>query len=507
MSANVKDPRAAKQAERREKKSAAAAEQEKKQRRYRRNAVIVAVILVVVIIGAALINSNLFYSNTTALTVGTTKYSPAEVSYFYRSSYNTMYQSVVSSYGDMASYLLDTSKPLSEQVYPFDMDGTKTWADAVAETARDDMVRITAFYDAAKNAGRTLDDAGQASIQQTLADYKQVAASNGFPDVNKFYSAYFGKGVTEKLVKKLQERITLASSYYQEILNSFTYTQDQLASYYSDHAAEMDYYNFYAYTLYPSMDQFSDVAEDEKDAKVHEAAEKIVAAGADADGFVEAVQEFAGDPDAISLSSKQNAGISINYRDWITDPARQPGDTTVLDVNGNTYALFFVSIDKNDYSTVDFRHILVMADEDENGEYSEEALTAAREKAEELLKLWKQNPTEDNFASLANANSEDSGSNTNGGLYEQVAKYTMVPGVNDFLFADGRTAGDTDVVLGKSSGYTGYHVMYYVGENTRNCDILAENAMRDEDFTAASNEITAGYTIQEGASLRFVSEP
>ena len=55
MSANMKDLRAAKQAERKEKKSAAAAEQEKKNRRYRRNVLIVAVIFVVLIVGALLI--------------------------------------------------------------------------------------------------------------------------------------------------------------------------------------------------------------------------------------------------------------------------------------------------------------------------------------------------------------------------------------------------------------------------------------------------------------------
>jgi len=506
MSANMKDLRAVKQAERRERKTAAAAEQEKKDRRYRRNAVIIAVVLVVLIVGAILINSNYFYTKTTALTVGTTKYSPAEVSFFYRNTYNNIYQNITGTYGDMASYLLDPSRPLSEQVYPFDMEGGKTWAEAIVETARDDMVRITAFSDAAKTAGRTLSDAAQGEIQQTLNSYKQVAASNGYPDVDKFYSAYFGKGVNEKIVKNLQERISLASSYYQEVMDSFSYTEDELASYYSAHAAELDYYNYYAYTLYASMNQFSDVAEEEKDARVHEAGEKIIAAATDADSYIEAVKEFSGDPEGISMSSSQAEGISINYREWITDPSRQPGDTTVLDVSGNTYALFFVGLDKNDYSTVDFRHILVNAEADENGEYSDEALFAARAKAEELLTLWKQNPTEENFASLANANSEDPGSNTTGGLYEQVAKHTMVSGVEGFLFADGRAPGDTDVVLGQSSAYTGYHVMYFVGENTRNCDLLADAAMRSEDFAAASDQITAGYDVQEGSSLRFVSE-
>ena len=146
-----------------------------------------------------------------------------------------------------------------------------------------------------------------------------------------------------------------------------------------------------------------------------------------------------------------------------------------------------------------------MAEADENGEYSEEVLLATRVKAEELLKQWEQDPTEENFAALANENSEDSGSNTNGGLYEQVTKFTMVPGVNSFLFEEGHSAGDTGVVLGESSSYTGYHVMYYVGENRRNADILAEDMKRDEDYDAKYEELSAPYTIKEGLGMRFVT--
>ena len=108
---------------------------------------------------------------------------------------------------------------------------------------------------------------------------------------------------------------------------------------------------------------------------------------------------------------------------------------------------------------------------------------------------------------MANENSEDGGSNTNGGLYEAVTKNTMVTGVNDFLFNEGHAVGDTGVVFGESSSYAGYHVMYYAGENRRNCDILAEDAKRAEDFDAKSAEITESYTLREGSGMRFVQSP
>ena len=507
MSANERELREARQAERKEKKSAAAAEQEKKNRKYRTTTAIVIAIIVVLVVGAILINSNIFYTKTTALTVGTTKYSPAEVSYFYRSTYNTVYQNIVNQYGDMASMLIDTSAPLSEQLYPYDANGEQTWADAIAETAKEDIVRITSFADAAEKAGRTLSADDENTISVTMDSYKQYASINGFSNVDNFLAAYFGKGVNAKTVEKLQRRIVLGSNYYNEVMESFQYTEDELRAYYSEHADDMDYYNFYVYTVYTSMDQFSDLEDDDaKLEQVHAAAQKIIDATTDPESFTAAVKAFAGEDTEVRMTSSTLAALSINYNEWITDPARQPGDTAVIDVSTNSYALYYVGRDKNDYNTVDFRHILIEAAADENGEYTEEALQAARNRAEVLYAEWQLDPTEDHFAEMANANSEDTGSNTNGGLYEQVRKNAMVPGINDFLFNEDHVAGDTGIVFGQSSSYTGYHIVYYVGDNVRYCDLLAENAKRAEDLEAKAAELAVGYEVVEGSGMRYVTD-
>ena len=504
MSANEKERREAQKAERRERKAAAAAEQEKKSRSYRRRVVIIVAVLVVLIIGAFLINSDIFYTKTTALTVGDTKYSPAEVSYFYRSTYNTVYQNLSDQFGSMVSMMIDNTKPLNEQPYPYDVTGEQTWADVISDTAKQDIVRITAFSDAAAKAGRTLTDEDKASIDATLGNYRQYANISGFPNVNKFYAAYYGKGVTEDLVAGLQEKITLGNSYYNEILDSFQYTDEDLKAYYSAHADELDYYDFLVYTVYPSMDQFSELAEDARGEAVHAAAQEIIDATTDQESFVAAVKAFAGEDTVVNVSSQHADGISINYDEWITDPSRQPGDTAVLDVSTNTYALYFIGRNDNDYNTVDFRHILVKAEPEEDGSYSEGALFLARTKAEDIFAQWRQDPTEEHFIALANENSEDTGSNTNGGLYEQVTKYSMVPGVNDFLFNEGHVAGDSGVVLGQSSAYAGYHVMYYVGENENYAHMLADDAKRGEDFSVKAEEIEAGYEAVSGSGMRFV---
>ncbi len=504
MSANEKDLRTTRQAERKERKSAAAAEKEKKDRSFRRNAVIIIAIFVVLIIAALLINSNIFYTKTTALTIGTTKYSPAEVSYFYHSTYNSMYQEISNSYGDYISLVLDTSKPLSEQLYPFDESGMQTWEEAVIASSQEDMVKVTAFYDAALKAGRSITEEERASIDASIQSFKDYAKVSGYNDPDKFFAAYFGKGVDESLVRKLQERITIASNYSIEVQNSFSYTDEELTAYYAEHTDSLDYYVYYGFPVYGSMDQFSDIEEDDKSEYVRAAADEIVAATTDVESFLNAVKAFNGENTKLAVTASHPADISSFYKDWITDPARQPGDITVVDAVNTSYVLYYIGFDNNDYNTVDFRHILIKAVADEDGNYSEEALTAAREKAEELLAQWQEDPTEDHFAEMANENSEDNGSNSTGGLYEMVAKNTMVPGVNDFLFNEGHVVGDTGIVFGESTAYTGYHVMYFAGENRRNSYILAEDAKRIEDFDAKSNELTAPYTVTEGSGLRFV---
>ena len=91
--------------------------------------------------------------------------------------------------------------------------------------------------------------------------------------------------------------------------------------------------------------------------------------------------------------------------------------------------------------------------------YSDEEWAACEKKAQEILDEWLAgDATEDSFAALAEEKSEDPGSSTNGGLYENVAKGQMVEPFEDWCFDETRAAGDYGLV---KTTY-GYHIMYYV---------------------------------------------
>ncbi len=115
-------------------------------------------------------------------------------------------------------------------------------------------------------------------------------------------------------------------------------------------------------------------------------------------------------------------------------------------------------------ATISVRHILIKpatSGTDENGKAvsTDEDWAAAKEKAEALYQQWKSGAaTEESFSEMATEYSEDPGSNTNGGLYENVQPGKMVEAFNDWCFDTARKAGDTGIV---ESSF-GYHIMYFV---------------------------------------------
>lgn len=119
-------------------------------------------------------------------------------------------------------------------------------------------------------------------------------------------------------------------------------------------------------------------------------------------------------------------------------------------------------IEKIDKNVVNVRHILIMPESAEDGTITDEAWAAAEEEAQRIYDEWLEaGATEDAFAELAAQYTQDTGSQSTGGLYENVYPGRMVAEFNDWCFADGRKAGDHGIV--KTESY-GYHIMFFCGE-------------------------------------------
>lgn len=163
------------------------------------------------------------------------------------------------------------------------------------------------------------------------------------------------------------------------------------------------------------------------------------------------------------------------------------------DANAETYE--DQGIEMNDVAAVSVRHVLIVPEDTE----SEESWAEAEKRAQELYKKWQaEGATEDGFAELADMESEDPGSNTNGGLYEGVYPGQMVAEFDAWCFEDGRTAGDSGIVR---TDY-GYHIMYFVSaEETPYWLTQVESDYRNDMAQQYAEELAKDYELSYDVSF------
>lgn len=141
---------------------------------------------------------------------------------------------------------------------------------------------------------------------------------------------------------------------------------------------------------------------------------------------------------------------------------------------------------------VNARHILILPVSATGAStYTEEEWETCRLAAQAILDEYLAGElTEERFAQLANTYSEDPGSKTNGGLYENIYVGQMVKPFEEWCFDTTRAAGDTGLVR---TSY-GYHVMYYVGYSEAWYE-TAWNDLVGEQGEAVLAEIVETYPV------------
>lgn len=482
----------------------------------------VIVLMVLAFVTVLIVNSGIIERSTTALTVGDHKISAVELNYHYIDN-ATNFASSYSSYASL--FGLDLTKSLDSQVYN-EEDGT-TWADNFLSQAEESVRSMYALVDAANAAGYTLSEEQLASVDSTMNNIASYALLYGYSDTDAYLSALYGTGSTEKSYRTYCENQLLASGYYAAYQESLTYTDDDLRA--AEEGKESEYSSFSYNSYYLAVSNFLEggttdeegnttYTDDERAAAVtaaEEAANSLlegVTTIEELDAAIAALPMNAEKESAASTAytDKDYSSVNSTFRDWVASADRKAGDLTVqasttTDDEGNVttngyYVVYYVGTNDNTFPLANVRHILVAfeggtTDDSGNTTYSDEEKAAALEQAEALLEEWKSgDATEDSFAELATANSADSGSSENGGLYEDVYPGQMVTNFNDWCFDEGRTAGDTGIV---ESTY-GYHVMYYVGDSdTTYRDYMITNALLSEDMETWYNGLLEAITVTE----------
>lgn len=435
------------------------------------------------------------------------------------------YKSYVQNNYYYLSYLeLDTSKSLKSQSPAGSKD--TTWFAFFMNVAKNQVNELVALASTAQEKGLKLEEKELKEIDDTMKSIKEAAATNGFASVNKYLASYYVTGVTESAVRKCMELQYLASKYYTELTDSYTYTDAQIEKYADDNPDKFLKFDYIYYTFKP--DAKSDATDAEKKKALEEAkakADELKGKITDDKSFLELITEMekakeeeekknetgTSAASGSGTSDKEEKDYTKSYikegaayekdkdlTKWVDEKDRKVGDVTVIETKeGDTvtgYSVYYLTktFYKDEYATKNVRHILFGIGN--YGDYADKA--AAKKKAEEILATYKKGDmTEDSFSALAKEYTNDSNADK-GGLYENVEKDTMVTAFNDWIYDESRKPGDTGIV---ETTY-GQHVMYFVGDGKIAWKLTAENNLKSEQYDKELKDLEKKYPVTYDAA-------
>ena len=465
---------------------------------------IIGIVVVVLVAALLLWNSGIFQKNAAAATVGDEKLSVAELSYYY---YNNELRYMYYSYG-----LLDSSKSDAEQ-FLNEEEGT-TYQDYFLEQALATAQETQVMYQAALENGYSDSDV-KASVDAEIANMKSSAAANGY-DYKAFLKAVYGRYMTPAVMENIVTKSLVASLYYNDVYNE-TYdglTAEDLDAYYNDNQDSVDTFT-YSY-LYYTADSVETTGEDGEELSEDEIAALEEAAMAEAkekaDAALEAYNNGTGIAELIETTAPSTSSdhytvigtsaIGATYRDTLLELGTD--EAAVVENEGiGYYVVIFHERSRNDTLSANVRHILVMAETttDESGAVvapTDEAWAAAQTKAEEIRAEFEAGEqTPEAFAALAEKYSEDTGSNTNGGLYEGVTEGDFVEEFDFWLFGDKSDLqpGDTAMIRHEgnaeteSAPYWGYHITYLDSWGEAEWQLQVRETMAYDSMTELTTEL------------------
>ena len=192
--------------------------------------------------------------------------------------YNTQYQNFLSNYSTYISsgyFSINTSGDLKTQLFGGPEGGDKTyydelflgefdgtWYDYFMDQAVESAKSILMYCEAAALYNITLDDEDMASIDTSIAEYEAYAAYYGYPNVNSFFAASFGKGVSEKDVRDCMEYSLLATKTMEKISDDIeaSIKKEDVEAKYNENKLD---YNVVDYSYYSFKVNYDEVAKAE----------------------------------------------------------------------------------------------------------------------------------------------------------------------------------------------------------------------------------------------------
>lgn len=497
-----------------EKKSQSKAERDEKRRReeqkdHRSMAVYTVVAVVVVAAAVALMvwNSGLLQRSLTALDVNGTKYTAADLQYYYSSVYSEQAQ----------QYLFNSAQPVKKQVY--DETTGQSWYDHLMDLAVESLTNSTALAAQARSEGFTLTAESQTQLDSFLSQLN-TAWIGQTTSREAFIRAQFGPYMTYDRLAELVGQELLASDYAQAKLDAVDHPDADYQAYYKEHADELDTVT-YTYFLFRASLPATDADGNSIERTDEETAAQMEDAKTEQKALAEELKsklESGADPEALaeeykdrlysSSLSAHSTGSGLSYYpygEWLLDSARKASDVDLFErdytSSYNYYVIVYEGRTLVQETAYDVRHILIQAGDGSNptqAEYDE-----AETKAQSVLDEWKAGEaTEESFAALVSANTSDTTSASSGGLYSNITvSSNYEQAFLDWAIDPARKEGDTGLV---KTGY-GWHVMYYVASKDPVWKQTTASALRNQDYENLTASASQGWTISRGMGMNLIS--
>lgn len=504
------------------------------------NKVISIVLCAVIVLGVVAFSLNYYGALQRVIKIGGVgsdqSVTIAEYEYYYMRAYNQVrYQAQYYQYYYQTSNGYDLSLTPEEQTQTTkDADGNEiTWAEKLHEDTLEIIQLHKAYYNEALKMGLKLTKADEAFIDKQIEDLRDEAKSAGSNSsssnsenkvtysLNAYLRKVYGGSINERFLRKQLKIQVLAQKYLTERTNEIAkdYDQKDIDAEYKKDTTAYDFVTFRAYTFKTTEltkeDKETDDALKARQAKANAEVKK------NANDFYNAVTNdatFTAKAKELNkdtadynvdketkysmLKSTAQSTFSEDAAKWLFDSSTKVGSKKLFSDEENGKYIVVLALSKpHQEQTVTARHILFQTKDQSSGnDLSEEEIAKKKTQAEDVLKKFNEgDKTEDSFAALANEYNEDTGSSSNGGLYEHIYPGQMVTEFNDWVFDANRKAGDVELV---ETDY-GYHIIYFVAKDGKDYyDSAIRSSKANEDIETETKALQEGKDYVVGLGPR-----
>ena len=512
-----------KKAGRDERREARAAKERREEKKTKITAIIIAAVLVVLFAGALFINSGYIRRTFAVITVGGIGFTAVEYDYFYYTTVSD-YRETIDSMGFADSGMLPSSdRPHSSQI--FDPDTGETWADYFNTMTVNRISAVVTAYNAAMEYGYVMPDERREFLEESITEFRAQAEMSGFPSMESFFRAFYNTPLNERSLRNVMEYIYVSNSFREHIIDSFTYSAEELAEEYFENRDTYDVFTFRYFQVsteeidildFESIGEYEAARENlfpDAVARAEEIASEIRAVEIDdrEEAYISAARsldEEMFEEDDSTLMEAAGGQMVAHYDEWIVEDERTYGDVGVFPVEPDgVIVLFYIDRDDNSYYLPEMRQILIMRDEEDYDFYDEwddfdifdeadESMTEAelRERAESVLALFVEGgATEQLLIDMMDEHSDDW---SEGGLYTEIQKGTMVPEIDGWLFDPDRQVGDYELIFTEAFGY---HLVFLSGFGEMYRDMIAGNLLRERDYELWSESLGTATSVRHRA--------